>query len=120
MAFRLARMSGRTDVDQMQSEMSTELFDEWIAFYQIDPEPADRIAHYLARITAYLIHWGTQGKEPFDVSKWWINFTDAYGSELDVQSVKSKMMSWKAGVKAAYKAKKKRLAKQMKGKPQAD
>lgn len=37
MAFRLARLAGRVDVDQMLSEIDSVQFDEWVAYHQLEP-----------------------------------------------------------------------------------
>ena len=37
MAYRLCRMAGRLDVDQMLEEISPEQMDEWIAYYYTEP-----------------------------------------------------------------------------------
>lgn len=37
MAYRLCRMAGRVDVDQMLDEMSPEQMNEWIAYYYTEP-----------------------------------------------------------------------------------
>lgn len=54
MAFRLARMAGRTDVDQMLEGMSSKQFNEWVAFYLVDPPAVDRICRYLVRLITWV------------------------------------------------------------------
>lgn len=52
MALRLARMSGRVNVDNMLAEMSTTQFAEWIAYYQRNPEAEHVVAAYLRELIA--------------------------------------------------------------------
>jgi len=49
-AFKLARMCGRLDVDELMNEIPATLFNEWWGFYLLEPEPARRITDYIVRL----------------------------------------------------------------------
>lgn len=55
MAFRLARMCGRLDVDEMLDEVSPETVNKWIAYWRIEPfgddwGPPTKICETIANI----------------------------------------------------------------------
>ena len=56
-------MAGRLDVDRLMDELTPEEFDQWLAYRQIEPDPADRLIEIVKRGLFLLCNsWGARVK----------------------------------------------------------
>lgn len=90
-------MCGRLDVDQMLKEISGPLFNEWVAFTILEPDPAERIIAYIIKAMRHIV--ASNGVEPPEVEDIMIEFGKHYLIEDD-QKAQHVEVALKAGLTA--------------------
>lgn len=87
MAMRLALAVGRIDVDSMLDEIEPSQFDEWVAFYHIEPF-GDAWGH-TAQLSYLMWSAWSDGKSKLDQSDFRPKFGEQQAKEPDIEQQKA-------------------------------
>lgn len=68
-------MSGRVDVDQMLTEIPARLFNEWLAYYRVEPFGEERADLRIAQLTAVTANaHRKKSAKPFKIQDFLLKF----------------------------------------------